>query len=122
MKSLFVVAAVLAVGCGGDGVSDSKKLSEVSASEAKDVCESLIDDYPERVVTCGSGSASIMITIGFSSADCTDTTPPSSTTCSATVGDLRTCQDAIYSQTDAQLCSDSSQPAACAKLEGCGGG
>ena len=107
----FLLLAI--TGC-GDSVSDSKKLSELSTEEAKDVCLELVDDYPERSVTCGSTT----ITIGLKSSECTDQTQAPAT-CTATVGDVRDCNAALYSQTDAELCSDAPLPAACAKLAGC---
>jgi len=115
-KSCALIGSFLllaAAGC-GSSVSDSKKLSELSTSEAKDVCLELASDYPERTVTCGSAS----ITIGLTAAEC-NTPDPAPATCNATVGDVRDCQDALYSQTDAELCADSPLPAACAKLAGC---
>ncbi len=99
--------------CGG-GVDDSKKLSDLSTEEAKDVCLDLAADFPERMVTCSG----VTITIGLSEAECNtpDTAPA---TCTATVGDVRACNKAMYELSDAELCSSQSLPAACAKLEGC---
>ena len=113
MKQFLCLVAFL-VGCGGDGVSDSKKLTDLSASESKDVCLELAADYAPRTVNCDGQ----MITIGIDEADC-NTTETAPATCTATVGDARACYDAMYSMTDAQLCMGTAPPAACAKLEGC---
>lgn len=99
------------VGCGG--VDDSKKLSELSTEEAKDVCLELVDDYPEKTVTCSGAT----ITIGLTAADC-DGETPASANCTATVGDTRDCTAAIYAQAEACMV-DAPLPAACAKLSGC---
>lgn len=108
----YLCLAAFLIGCGGSGVSDSKKLADLSVSEAKDVCLELADDYPEKTVNCSGTS----ITIGYTAADCeTDDTTPS--TCTATVGDIRDCADAIYSLSDAQFCMQETLPAACAPLE-----
>lgn len=117
MKKLMLLAAVL-VGCGG-GVSDSKKLSDLTAAEAKEACEEMADDYPERTVTCESGGQTFTLTLGIDKADCATDSEPAPATCTATVGDARDCYDAFYSLTDAEICSSDSEPAACAKLEGC---
>jgi hypothetical protein len=114
MKKLFLLATVL-MGCGGDGVSDSKKLTDLSAAETKDVCNELADDYPERTVNC-SGT---MITVGYSAADCAMPGDAAPDTCTATVGDVRDCADAIFSLSDEQICTSDALPAACAKLDGC---
>jgi hypothetical protein len=111
--SKYLCLAAFLVGCGGDGVSDSKKLSDLTPTEAKDVCLELVDDYPERTIDC-SGT---MITIGFTAAECNDE-QAAPATCTATVGDIRDCTDAIYSLTDAQFCMQETLPAACAPLEG----
>ena len=116
-KSCAVVGTFLLIaiaGCGDSGVSDSKKLSDLSTAESKDVCLELASDYPERTVTCGSTT----ITIGLTSAEC-NTQDQAPATCTATVGDARDCTDAIYSQTDAELCADTPLPAACTRLMGC---
>jgi len=113
MKQFLCLVAFL-VGCGGDGVSDSKKLTDLSASESKDVCLELAEDYAPRTVDCDG----TMITIGIEKADCNDAeTAPA--TCTATVGDARDCYDAMFSMSDAEICMADAPPAACAKLEGC---
>lgn len=109
----YLCLAAFLVGCGG-GVSDSKKLAELSVSEAKDVCLELVDDYPEKTVNCNG----TMTTVGFTKAECDDE-GPAPATCTATVGDIRDCTDAFYSLSDAQICMLETLPAACAPLEGC---
>ena len=101
-------------GCSDSGVSDSKKLTALTTAESKDVCLELAGDYPERTVMCGTTA----ITVGLTAAEC-NVDDPATATCTATVGDARDCVDALYSQTDAQLCADTPPPAACAKLQGC---
>jgi hypothetical protein len=114
MKNFLLLSALL-IGCGGDGVSDSKKLSDLTAEEAKDACLEQAADFPERTVDCGDG---ITLTVGIAEADCNDA-GPADAGCTATVGDARACFDAMYKLTDAQICMAESLPAACAKLEGC---
>jgi hypothetical protein len=103
------------MGCGGDGVSDSKKLTDLSTQETKDVCEELAADFPERTVNC-SGT---MITIGYNKAECAGNTEPAPATCTATVGDVRDCADALFSLSDDQICTTDELPAACAPLNDC---
>ena len=116
MKKLMLLAVVL-VGCGGDdGVSDSKRLSDLTQAEAQSVCEDLADDFPERSVNCMGTT----ITIGFNKSECAaDSTEPTPATCTATVGDARDCADAFYGLTDDQICTTETLPAACAPLEEC---
>lgn len=109
MKNLILSFATLTlVACGG-GIDGGTKLSDLSQGETDDLCQELVDDYPEKTVDCGSG---LMVTVGFKSADCTDNTPPGSS-CAATVDDARDCTAALYEGSNA--CSDS-LPAACARL------
>lgn len=115
MKNKMLAIVMVLVGCGGGGVDGSKKLSELSAAEAKDACLELAEDFPEKTVSCGDG---VTITVGVSTAECNSETPAPGT-CTATVDDLRTCTDALYSQPDADLCMDKPLPAACEKLTSC---
>lgn len=103
---LSLIAVPFITACGGP--SDSTKLSDLSADEAKDLCEEL--SY-SRTVTC-SGQ-----TITINSDDCSMATAPSAS-CTATVGDARDCTDAIKSAADTELCTGS-LPAACEKLSTC---
>lgn len=114
MKQFLCLSAFL-IACGGDGVPDSKKLSDLTAEESKDACEEAAADYPERTVNCGDG---ITLTVGIDEAECA-TAEPAPASCTATVGDARACFEAMYSLTDAQICMAESLPAACAKIEGC---
>ena len=104
------------VACGGDdggssGVSDSKVIGTLSASEAMAVCIELTEIFPERTVDCGGG---VTLTVGNSSSDC-GSQPPA--TCTATVGQLRDCFGDLSDLTDAQWCSDTTQPpASCAPV------
>lgn len=103
---MSVLLAAL-VGCGG--VDDSKKLSELSTDESKDVCDELADDYPEKTVTCDG----VMFTIKV---NCDGQV--ASPNCTATVGDARDCSAALYVQAEACMI-DAPLPPACAKLAGC---
>lgn len=115
--TLSILALAGAVGCGGP--SDSDKLSELSLSEAKDLCHEMVDLNPERSVTCNGQT----FTVGLNDADCDDDTeadlPPDS--CTATVGDARDCNEAQGDLTEAQICSGT-LPAACQKLAACSDG
>jgi hypothetical protein len=115
MKKLFVLATVLFIGCGDDGVSDSKKLSDLSTAEATDLCKELASDHPPRTVTCGN----FMFTLGIDPATCDGEVPTAA--CTATAGDARACQDAYDDLTDEQICTNETGPAACQKLTGCEG-
>lgn len=102
------------VGCGGDGVSDSKKLADLTAEESKDVCLDLAAEYPEKTIVCGTTS----VTLGLATAEC-NTSDDVPATCTATVGDIRECTGVLYSLSTDQFCMLDSLPAACAPLEGC---
>lgn len=109
--SLLVVPFMIA--CGGP--SDSTKITDLSTDEAKDLCEESVDANPERTITCSG----VMLTVGLSSADCADPgTPP--TSCTATVGDVRDCNEAQGNQTEAEICAGTI-PAACEALLSCEG-
>ena len=123
-KTSTLLIGILSLGliaCGGDdgsGVPDSKVVGMLTADEATAVCTELAGIFPERTVDCGDG---ITITIGIDSAECGQEQPPA--TCTATVGDYRDCFAALSDFTDAQICSDTAPPPACAPVftAGCGG-
>lgn len=98
----------------GSGVSDSKKLTDLSADEAKDLCEELADGFPERSVDCSG----VMITIGFDKSECASASEAPAS-CTATAGDARDCADAMSALTDEQICTSEDLPAACAPLQDC---
>jgi hypothetical protein len=111
MKNVILpmfATTILVIGCGG-GIDGSTKLSDLSQADTDDLCDELVDDYPEKTVDCGSG---VMITVGFTASDCSDNAPPPAT-CAATVDDVRNCTSALYEGSNA--CSDN-LPAACARL------
>jgi hypothetical protein len=115
MKKLILSFATMAiVGCGG-GIDGSTKLSDLSVAEVKDLCEELLDDYPQKTVDCGNG---FTIPIGVSAAECSD---PSEAPdgCMGTVEDQRDCIGTTYNQSDAETCSDHALPASCMRLQGC---
>lgn len=116
----LLCAALFTVGliaCGGDdGPSNSTKLTSLSVTDLKSVCEDLAADFPERTVDCGGG---FTLTVGQSAADCANITAPAAA-CTATVGDVRACVGGLQAATDAEICSDTFMaPAECAALEGC---
>jgi hypothetical protein len=112
----FALLTLVVLGCGGgSGVSDSKKLADLSTDEAKDLCEELADGFPERTVDCSG----VMITIGFNKAECATDSEPAPSSCTATAGDARDCADAMSALTDDQICTSDSLPAACAPLQDC---
>jgi hypothetical protein len=112
--ALLTMMTIAMVGCPKEEVDSSKRLSELSTDEAKDVCFDLVDEFPERMVSCGDG---VMITIGGSADDCDGQVPDGS--CTATVGDARDCAEAQKALTDAQLCADGPLPDECVELVGC---
>jgi len=116
MKKFLFLAAVL-VGCGGgdDGPSSSKKLADLSNSEATDLCHSFASDYPPKTVDCGADGTT---TFGFDDADCTGSDNTFDSTCTATVGDLRDCADDLYNESDADICNQVVPPS-CAAVSSC---
>lgn len=113
---LCSVLALALAACGGDddggsGIPDSKVVGTLTASEAMSVCLELSASFPERTVDCGGG---LTITVGIDSADCNEAPPA---TCTATVGQFRTCFDALGDYTDAQWCDENTAPpASCAPV------
>lgn len=105
--------------CGGGGpVSSSTQLKDVTPAEAVDECKYLADQYPPRKVTCTENGQSTTLTIGNDGTKCsTATTDDVPDTCTATVGDLEDCDDAIYSLSDDEICNSTSEPAACAAID-----
>jgi hypothetical protein len=115
MKKLVFLSLVLMACGGGSGVDDSKKLSDLSADESKDLCEELADSFPEKTVDCDGQ----MITIGYDKADCAGTIEPPPASCTATAGDVRDCADALSALSDEQVCTATDLPAACAAISDC---
>lgn len=111
-KIILSLATFAFIGCGG-GIDGGSKLSDLSQGDTDDLCDELVDDYPEKTVDCGMG---VTVTVGFKAADCTDNTPPSST-CTATVDDVRDCTATLYEGT--RVCMDVALPASCMRLQAC---
>jgi hypothetical protein len=114
---LAVLVTALTIGACGGGPSDSTKLVDLTASEAKELCEETIGS---RTINC-SGTE---ITIETTQEDCnmagSGNDVPAN--CQATVGDFRDCQDAFDAATDAQLCDpEGFTPPACAAIAACSG-
>jgi hypothetical protein len=115
MKNLILSFATLTlIGCGG-GIDGSTKLSDLSVAEVKDLCNELLDDYPEKTVDCGNG---FTVTVGVAASECSDPSEAPAT-CMGTVEDQRDCISEIYNQSDMETCSDQALPAACTRLQGC---
>lgn len=117
--SLSLVSLVAVLGaCGDSGVSDSKKVADLTPSEAVSVCEDLAAGFPPRTVTCGAG---VTVTVGQDVAECTTKTDEAlpAKTCDVTVGEVRACSNAMGALTDAQLCTAEALPAACSKIFAC---
>lgn len=128
--SAFVCSA-LAFACGGgggggggSGVDQNKLIVDVSSAEATDMCEFIVSNAPAfHDVTCSDGT---MGTAGFETpadedaavADCVDTFTGAATqvpNCTATVGEVEDCFVALFTQTDAELCTGDDPPE-CAAL------
>ena len=113
---LAVPFAIAACGGGGSGISDSKRMADLSIDEARDLCHEFADDYPVETFTCpGSDQASSR---GTDPADCdaADFELGVPAACPATVGQFRSCTDALYSLSDDEFCNLQSIPTECAFL------
>jgi hypothetical protein len=118
MNKYLCIAALL-VGCGGgddSGVSDSTKLGDLSASDSTALCNDFAHDYPARTVDCGDGSTQ---EVGIDASECGEDEPPPAS-CEITVGQLRDCFDALYDQSDADVCAFV-EPDACMVLDNASG-
>lgn len=112
MKTFLCLAAFL-VACGGDdGVSGSKKLSDLSASESMSLCNDFAHDFPSRTVSCTDGD----ITVGFSAADCSNA---GTIDCEGTVDQFHDCYDAIYGMSDSNICMLDTLPTECEPVSSC---
>ena len=112
---LSSIVSLSLVACGGDdgdsGLSDSKVIGSLTASESMDLCLELVESFPQRTVDCGGG---VTLTVGIDPADCDDQPPA---TCNATVGNFRDCFEAFGNLSDAQVCDDATPPpASCAPV------
>ena len=101
MRGLWWCVLPLCVGC---GVADGKLLSELSAEQAMSVC----DEYAPRTIPCGDEVEREVCVFGGT---CEDAMAPSS--CMATVGDYRACQEAVEALSDAAFCDEAGAPIAC---------
>lgn len=115
-------------GSGGSGVDDDVALLDITADEAGDVCDYIINlAGPEREIDCGDGTT---VTVGNTPqeaeediADCTADIQQVPSGCEATVGDLEACFEAFADASDEELCSDDAPlPPECAPVAPCLGG
>lgn len=122
MKHLGVVGLVLAVGCGGGApVGDDVRVNEISASEARELCEYWTDQLgPPRTLTCSGGEPQEVGAEPGEALECAEEVQgladAVSADCGLTVGDLDDCIQAQVEATDAQICSGE-DPQACVRLE-----
>lgn len=129
------LCSVMAFACGGgsgnagSGVSANVELLDITADEAADVCDYIINlqEQPEREVDCGDGTT---VTVGTTAAeaaediaDCTADLQVVTADCVATVGDIEACFEDLASASDAELCDPDAQfPATCNVVIPCLGG
>ncbi len=110
---------VAAFGCGGSssGIDSSASLGSLSVAQQMTECNHLASEFPTMTVDCGSG---ITATVGTSASDCSGSDfVPIPSTCTVTVGDLESCDAALYDEGSAAICSDT-VPSACASVFGAG--
>lgn len=109
LNRLPIVASFLLAACGG-GIGDSVTLGELDAEQWVTLCEEVSLENPEPV-TCGD------VTITPATADeCSEDTSVYAG-CTATVGDLRDCFDAINA--DPCVLMDETAPAGCEPVFAC---
>jgi hypothetical protein len=120
MKHLGLVGLIVAVGCGGSGpVSESKRVTEISTTEVRELCQYWIDQVgPTREIQCSGGETT---TQGLGElSECTEEigglVNALSDDCVLEVGDLNDCIEVLAEASDAQICSRE-DPAACERLE-----
>jgi hypothetical protein len=115
-------------GSGGSGVDGDVVLLDITAGEAGDVCDYIVNlGGPEREIDCGDGTT---VTVGNDPsevagdiADCTADLQAVPDDCDATVGELESCFEAFADASDAELCDeDAPLPPECTPIIPCLGG
>jgi len=123
IASAFVCTG-LAFACGGgsnggSGVSGSKQLGALNATDARKVCEYIADlQGPARTVTCMDGTTvQVNAATEADIQDCATGLEAVSDACTATVGQAEDCFEAIAALSDEdQFCNDTALPAVCAPI------
>lgn len=115
MRSVTLLSLALVTACDGGmgGASDSTKLVDLTPEQLRSLCLDFAEDFPPRTITC-SGQEQ---TVGIDAAEC-DMPSDFDPACTATVGEMRACFNAIANFTDAQFC-DGTEPPQCAALPNC---
>lgn len=118
IASLF--SLTLLCGC---GISDSTLIADLDAGDAEKVCAEFAG-YA-RTVTCTFGTTEVEMEMGMGTeADCVADFEPAPAGCTLTMGDLRSCMDAMDAMTDEEFCAMTEPPAECAAMmsESCSSG
>jgi hypothetical protein len=105
----FAVPLVFAA-CGDSGVSDSKRLADLTADESRELCLDLAGRFPPRELTCPGETTPRIV---FAPPDC-ETSDDVPATCTAPVGDFNKCISELYGLSDAELGNPMTPPDACA--------
>ncbi len=123
MKKLLFVVAIAACGGGGSGIDTGKKLVSLSSSEVMTECQYIHDQYPARMVTCGTQTVTINNQTVAQCVTNLNANITSSPNCTATVGDAENCIADEEALPDSAFCMSTAPPASCAKLSTteCGG-
>jgi hypothetical protein len=116
--SVTVAALLLSavIACSEDRVADERPLSSLSSQELGTVCDELRANWPRAGQTLACQDGSTVSLAEFSSESCSGV---SASSCSASVGDVRACNDASLADPCAAFAQ---RPDACAPLAaaGCG--
>ncbi len=101
---LMVLAA-----CGR--VPDDRVAADLDEKDVEKLCEEFVDAYPQQTFTCESEGVTIDIEVGFDLTleQCIADFEPPPEGCTATVGDLRTCYDALFTATEEEICDPDPQ-------------
>jgi hypothetical protein len=107
MRTILIGLALALSAC---GVSNGTSIADLSDAQATAICE----EYEERVITCEGEGFEFELTYGGDCEDASVGDAPEG--CEATVGDYRDCFDAVYAQSDEELCSSDGLPSDCDAL------
>lgn len=106
---LSITTFSLFLGC---GISDKKAISDLDSKDWEKICKEYND---LDAFTCADSATTDMGTI------CEDAEETAVDCGDATVGDLRSCLDAMVDTLDADPCGLSDRPAECDWSDACGG-